>query len=320
VLPNPVTTDGNGYYFAYAAAGLVSLQIYYSTVELNYPDQPVGTVAGGSVTSVAITVPVEFTVSGSPITTAGTIAIAKATESANQVYAGPTSGPAAAPAFRALVSADLPGGIGTVSSVGLTVTVPSIFTVAVTGSPITGSGSIGVTIALQTETANTVLAGPTSGGAAPPTFRALVAADVPGLLLQSQTVTFTAAQEIAAAGGTPQTILAGTAGKVNVVFAILLEYKFGSAVFVVTASGGITAGYAPDIAGGNSSIGTLSTGFIDQSVSQWFTGEGLDQAGPLSNYVNQPYLLGANPAGGSLSGGTGGTVIVTIYYTTVTPS
>lgn len=62
----------------------------------------------GTVTSVALTVPAEFSVSGSPVTTAGTLAITKANESANTVWAGPTSGAAAAPAFRALTSVDFP--------------------------------------------------------------------------------------------------------------------------------------------------------------------------------------------------------------------
>jgi hypothetical protein len=64
--------------------------------------------SGGSVTSVALTMPAEFTVSGSPITGAGTLAVTKANESANQVFAGPTSGGAAAPTFRSMVSSDLP--------------------------------------------------------------------------------------------------------------------------------------------------------------------------------------------------------------------
>lgn len=64
--------------------------------------------AGGSVTSVAMTVPAEFSVAGSPITSSGTLAVSKANQSANQVYAGPASGGAAAPAFRALVAADIP--------------------------------------------------------------------------------------------------------------------------------------------------------------------------------------------------------------------
>lgn len=66
-------------------------------------------------------------------------------------------------------------GLGTVTSVSMTT--PSILNVS--GSPITTSGSLGLT--LTTQTANRVFAGPTSGGAATPTFRALVAADIPSL-------------------------------------------------------------------------------------------------------------------------------------------
>jgi hypothetical protein len=69
--------------------------------------------SAGTVTSVALTAPAEFSVSGSPVTGAGTLAITKANESANTVWAGPTSGSAAAPAFRALVAADIPAGVGT---------------------------------------------------------------------------------------------------------------------------------------------------------------------------------------------------------------
>lgn len=60
------------------------------------------------VTSVALTVPAEFTVAGSPVTTTGTLAVSKATQAANLVYAGPTSGGVVAPTFRAVVVADLP--------------------------------------------------------------------------------------------------------------------------------------------------------------------------------------------------------------------
>lgn len=63
---------------------------------------------GGTVTSVALTVPSILSVSGSPITTSGTLAVTFATQSANVVFAGPTSGAAAVPTFRALVAADVP--------------------------------------------------------------------------------------------------------------------------------------------------------------------------------------------------------------------
>jgi hypothetical protein len=66
-----------------------------------------GGTGSGTVTSVAMTVPAEFSVGGSPVTTSGTLAVSKANQSANQVWAGPTSGGAAAPSFRALVAADI---------------------------------------------------------------------------------------------------------------------------------------------------------------------------------------------------------------------
>jgi hypothetical protein len=73
--------------------------------------------SAGTVTSVALTAPAEFSVSGSPVTGSGTLAITKANESANTVWAGPTSGSAAAPAFRALVAADIPAGVGAVHEI-----------------------------------------------------------------------------------------------------------------------------------------------------------------------------------------------------------
>src|SRR5215831_8695388 len=63
---------------------------------------------GGTVTSVGLSMPPEFVVSHSPVTSADTLTVAKATESANQVWAGPSSGVAAAPSFRALIAGDIP--------------------------------------------------------------------------------------------------------------------------------------------------------------------------------------------------------------------
>jgi hypothetical protein len=63
----------------------------------------------GTVTSVGLSAPLEFSVTGSPVTGAGTLAFSKVNQSAHQVYAGPSSGAAAAPTFRALVAADVPG-------------------------------------------------------------------------------------------------------------------------------------------------------------------------------------------------------------------
>ena len=64
-----------------------------------------------TVTSVALTTPAELSVSGSPVTTSGTLALSWANQGANLFFAGPTSGSAAVPAFRGLVNADLPNGL-----------------------------------------------------------------------------------------------------------------------------------------------------------------------------------------------------------------
>lgn len=63
---------------------------------------------GGTVTSVGLSLPAIFSVSGSPVTTSGTLTATLATQSANLVFAGPTTGSPAAPAFRALVANDIP--------------------------------------------------------------------------------------------------------------------------------------------------------------------------------------------------------------------
>lgn len=61
----------------------------------------------GTVTSVAITTPGFLTVSGSPITSSGTLALALANQTANTVLIGPTTG-TSAPTFRLLVAGDIP--------------------------------------------------------------------------------------------------------------------------------------------------------------------------------------------------------------------
>ncbi|MFZ0963215.1 MAG: hypothetical protein WAO35_20330 [Terriglobia bacterium] len=68
----------------------------------------------GSVTSVAMTgdgIIYSATVSGSPITSTGTFAPQLLAQTANMVLAGPGTGTAATPTFRALASADLPATI-----------------------------------------------------------------------------------------------------------------------------------------------------------------------------------------------------------------
>lgn len=78
----------------------------------SYPFE--GAVSGsGTVTSVGLadgsSTPI-YNISGSPVTTSGTLTFSLKTETANTIFSGPTTGAAAQPTFRSLVAADLPTG------------------------------------------------------------------------------------------------------------------------------------------------------------------------------------------------------------------
>lgn len=96
-----------------------------------------GSGGGGSVTSVALTAPASIlSVSGSPVTTSGTLALSLAVQNANKVWAGPATGADAAPTFRALVSADIPS-LSYVSSIGTFGSSPTANGASISGSTLT---------------------------------------------------------------------------------------------------------------------------------------------------------------------------------------
>src|SRR5262249_30903066 len=74
------------------------------------PDVRAGSGGTRSLVSVGLALPSICMVSGSPVTVSGTLTGPLATESTNTVFAGPSSGGAGAPTFRALVDADMPSG------------------------------------------------------------------------------------------------------------------------------------------------------------------------------------------------------------------
>ena len=61
----------------------------------------------GTVTSVGLSLPADFTVSSSPVTTSGTLTAVRASQTANLFLASP-NGAAGAPTYRAIVAADVP--------------------------------------------------------------------------------------------------------------------------------------------------------------------------------------------------------------------
>lgn len=125
--------------------------IQYDSVNKYWKNVPSSTFGTGSVTSVGLSLPSQFAISGSPVTTTGTLTAAWNTQTANYVLAGPTTGAAAAPTFRALVSGDIPS-LSYVSSVGATAPITSTGgltpTIGVTSSALTKTDDTNVTLTL----------------------------------------------------------------------------------------------------------------------------------------------------------------------------
>lgn len=106
------------------------------------------TAGSGSVTSVGLSMPGIFSVSGSPVTTSGTLTASLNTQTANQVFAGPATGAAAAPTFRSLVAADIPS--------LATNYIQNQTTVQTANYNISGNGTIGGSLILPSFTSGSV--------------------------------------------------------------------------------------------------------------------------------------------------------------------
>lgn len=186
-------------------------------------DMPAGT---GTVTSFSAgdLTPL-FTTSEATATTTPALTFTQITKAANLVFAGPSGGGAANPDFRALVTADLPAGTGTVTSFSAGDLLP-LFTT----SEATATTTPALTFAQVTKAANLIFAGPTSGGAANPDFRALVIADFTGL------------------GLTNGQLLIGSTGVAPVAASLTAGANItitpGAGSITIAASGVVTAAYS----------------------------------------------------------------------------
>lgn len=168
-------------------------------------------------------------------------------------------------------ASDSDGG-GTVTSVGLSLPT-SIFDVS--GSPVTASGTL--TATLDNQSANTVFSGPTSGGAATPGFRSLVAADIP-TLTASKISDFTEASQDAVFPA----VVAGSN--------ITVSYNDGANMLTITGSAGPTNAFVQN---GNS--------FAAQAVL------GTNDANDLAFETNGTLVGFFNSGGGFTAGASAST-------------
>jgi hypothetical protein len=155
--------------------------------------------SGGTVTSIDMSLPSSlFTTSGGPISISGTLAATLINQNTSTFFAAPI-GIAGTPTFRSITLLDLPSNVATntsftagngISIVSGMINATSTATVSLvnlslptflfttSGNPITSSGTL--TATLVNQSANTIFAGP-DGVIGSPTFRTLVALDIPNL-------------------------------------------------------------------------------------------------------------------------------------------
>ena len=107
---------------------------------------------GGTVTSVALTTPgVLYSVSGSPVTTSGTLTLNLISQTANTIFAGPTTGSAIAPTFRLLVSADIPNNAANTTGTASNITATSNSTLTSLSSLVLPTTQLSGNISLTTQ-------------------------------------------------------------------------------------------------------------------------------------------------------------------------
>lgn len=215
-----LVSDGSGFV---SASSVTATEAGY----LSGVTSSIQTQLDAKVTSVGLSLPAIFSVSGSPVTGSGTLTGSLATQVANTVWAGPSTGVDAAPTFRALVAADIPSHNQAWSTI--------------TSTPTTLSG-YGITDAQGLDSDLTALAG-LSGT---------------GIIARTASATFT------------ERTLTGTSNRITVTNGDGVSgnptFDIGSDIVTLTGSQTLTskALTAPDINGGTAdaltSLGIRSTG------------------------------------------------------------
>jgi hypothetical protein len=188
-----------------------------------------------------LALPSIMTVSGSPVTSSGTLTGTLTTQAVNAIFAGPSSGAAAAPTFRSLTTADIPA-LSYVTSVAATV--PAFLSIA--GSPITSSGTLAIS---YSGTALPIANGGTGETTASAAFNALSPVTTTGdLIIGNGTNSATrlaigANTYVLTSNGTTATWAAASGGVTQIVAGtnVTISPVGGTGAVTINASGGGSA-------------------------------------------------------------------------------
>ncbi len=211
--------------------------------------------SAGSVTSVGFadtsTTPI-YGVTNSPITSSGTIDITLNTQSANTVFAGPTTGSAAQPTFRSLVSADIPNNAANTTGTASNITATSNSTLTTLSGLTTASSLVSV---------GTITSGTWAGTTVAISHGGTGATSAAGAYNAISPMTTTGDMEYEASANTAARLAIGTSGQVLKVESGLPSWQND------VASVGIT------IDGAGSTITTGLKGFVTVpfggTISEW---------------------------------------------------
>ncbi len=243
----------------------------------------------GTVMSVGLDLPTTvFLISGSPVTSMGTLTGSLVAQIINTVFAGPVGGAAGIPAFRSLGFPDLPsmtsvqvwmgdGANNITAGAGLSITFGTgltTFTVTlvmpVSIFSVTSDVDGPTTVTLVSQGANTFLAAP-SGANGVPSFRTFAASDLTSLgLTDGQLV-------IGSTGNTP--VLATLVAGANVVITnmpgqIIISASVNDTTVGTVMSVGLDLPASVFSISGSpvTSMGTLTGSFVAQAINTVFAG------------------------------------------------
>ena len=256
---------GTGTAYAFTAAGTTGQILTATTGGAPTWAAPA---TSGTVTSVGLSLPAQFTVTNSPVTSSGTLTGSWNTQTANFVLAGPTSGAAAAPTFRALVSGDIPS---------------LSYVTSVTGTaPVVSSG--GLTPAISMAAANTTTDG------------YLTSTDWNTFNNKQPAGTYVTSVAVASSNGFAGTSSGGATPTLTLTTSISgILYGNGTAIAAATISAplGYSAGTLSITQAGAASNGYLSS-------TDWNT---FNNKQPAGTYVTAVSVVSANGLAGTSSGG-----------------